>query len=175
MGRAGFYWVHRVVYHLFNLPRFEALTRIRGWHYSKLLKSAGAGLRIGPGVKIFHPENVSIGNHCFIGAGIQLHAWNEQITIGSHVLVATDVLMTTRNHGYVDTEIPIAEQGYVDAPITLEDDVWIGFRAIILPGVTIGRGSIVAANAVVTRDVEPYSIVGGVPAREIGKREKQHP
>jgi acetyltransferase-like isoleucine patch superfamily enzyme len=145
--------------------------RLRGWHTSALLRHAGVHLRVAPGAKFFHPENVSVGNDCFIGAGARFYAWNEQITIGDHVLIAAEVLMMTRNHAYEDVETTISEQGYRNAPVVVDDDVWIGFRAIILAGVTIGKGSIVAAGAVVTRDVEPYTIVGGVPARPIRKRE----
>jgi acetyltransferase-like isoleucine patch superfamily enzyme len=78
--------------------------------------------------------------------------------------------MITRKHGFGDIERPMSEQQYTSAPIIIEDDVWVGFQAIILPGVTIGRSSIVGAGAVVTRDVEPHSIVGGVPARLLRKR-----
>ncbi len=173
MARSGLYWLHRFFYHLRNLPSFEPVKRVRGWHYSALLERAGDNLRVDTGVRIYNPGLVSIGDHCYLGAGVRLYAWNERITIGSHVLVSADVLMITRNHNYADLAVPMARQGYTDAPITIEDDVWIGFRAIILAGVTIGRGSIVAANAVVTKDVEPFGIVGGVPAHLIGRRGEQ--
>ncbi|MCA9936785.1 MAG: hypothetical protein KC415_22775 [Anaerolineales bacterium] len=79
--------------------------------------------------------------------------------------------MITRKHGFADVQRPISEQGYTNAPIVIEDDVWIGFQAVILPGVTVGKGSIIGAGAVVTKDVPPYSIMGGVPARLIRQRE----
>ena len=170
MSQSKFRWLHKVIYHLQNIPRFKTVRRLRGWHFSALLNQAGANLQVGPGVKIFNPGMVSVGDDCFIGAGTRMYAWNEWITVGNQVLVAADVLIMTRNHQHVNLDIPIAEQGYVNAPITIKDDVWIGFRAIILAGVTIGRGSIIASNAVVTKDVEPYSIVGGVPARLISRR-----
>jgi acetyltransferase-like isoleucine patch superfamily enzyme len=170
MSRLKLYWVNRLIYHLRNLPSFELVKRLRGWHYSALLGQAGTNLRVDAGVRIYNPRLVFIGDHCYLGAGVRLYAWNERITIGSHVLTSADVLIITRNHNFGALDVPIASQGYTDAPIAVEDDVWIGFRAIILAGVTIGRGSVVAANAVVTKDVEPYSIVGGVPARVIGKR-----
>ncbi len=82
----------------------------------------------------------------------------------------TQVVVITRNHGHDRTDIPMTRQGYNNAPIVIEDDVWIGFRAVVLAGVTIGRGSIVGSGAVVTKDVAPYSVVGGVPARVIKSR-----
>jgi maltose O-acetyltransferase len=78
--------------------------------------------------------------------------------------------MITRKHGFARTDVTISDQGYTHAPIKIEDDVWVGFQAIILPGVTIGRGSIVGAGAVVTKDVPPYTVVVGVPARPLRQR-----
>jgi acetyltransferase-like isoleucine patch superfamily enzyme len=146
------------------------MKRLRGWHYGNLLAAAGENLRVTAGVKLANPRHIYVGDNCYLGDGVQLYAWNETITIGNNVLIAAGVQMITRKHGFADIESPIAEQGYVHAPITIGDDVWIGFRAIILSGVTIGEGSIVGAGAVVTKDVAPYSIVGGVPARLIRKR-----
>lgn len=170
MNRSILYWANRLVYHLGNLDRLEPFKRLRGWHYSLLLREAGPNLRLGPQARIFNPANVTVGRNCFIGNKARLYAWNDRITIGDNVLVAAEVLITTRNHGFEDTEVAMADQGYRNAPVTIEDDVWIGFRSIILAGVTVGRGSILAANAVVTKDVAPHSIVGGVPARLIRKR-----
>lgn len=170
MPRPPTYWFHRVLYNLGNLPRFDAVKRWRGRHYSALMRSAGKGLNVDAGVKIFNPGNVSVGDNCFFGAGTRLYAWNERITIGSDVMIAADVLMITRNHGHDRLDIPMTRQGYSNAPIVIEDDVWIGFRAVVLAGVTVGRGSIVGSGAVVTRDVAPYSVVGGVPARVIKSR-----
>jgi acetyltransferase-like isoleucine patch superfamily enzyme len=146
------------------------MKKLRGWHYRHLLANGGKNLRVTAGVKLANPRNISIGDNCYIGDGVQLYAWNERITIGNNVLIAAGAQMITRKHGFADIESPISEQGYVNAPITIKDDVWIGFRAIILSGVTIEEGSIVGAGAVVTKDVEPYSIVGGVPAKLIRKR-----
>lgn len=78
--------------------------------------------------------------------------------------------MTNRKLGCANIQLPVHGQVYVDAPTDVEDHVWIGFRAIILSGVTIGEGSIVGAGAVVTKDVEPYTIVAGVPAKLIRSR-----
>lgn len=161
---------HRFIHRLFSWPRWEIFKKLRGWHYSALLHRAGKNLRLGENVKLANPRNITAGDNCYLGDGVQLYAWKERITIGNQVLVAAGARMITRKHGFADIDLPMAEQGYTHAPIVIEDDVWIGFGAIILPGVTIGKGSIVGAGAVVTKSIEPYSVVGGVPARLIRKR-----
>ncbi len=170
MPRSRLYWLHRLLYRMSNWNRLDVIKRLRGWHYSGLLAHAGAGLRVAEKVMINNPSMVYVGDHCYLGTGVQLYPWNERITIGNNVLVAAGVRMITRKHGFAELDRPMSAQGYDNAPIIIEDDVWIGFQAVILPGVTIGQGSIVGANAVVTKDVEPHSIVGGVPARLIRKR-----
>ncbi len=87
------------------------------------------------------------------------------VTIGSHVNLAQGITVTALNHNYADGTHRIDEQGISTSPVDIADDVWVGANAVILPGVTIGRHSVVAAGAVVTNDVPPFSLVGGVPAR----------
>ena len=79
-------------------------------------------------------------------------------------------MIFTQNHNFGDRTKLIREQGATRKPVIIEDDVWIGARVILLPGVTMGRGSVVAAGAVVTKSFPPFSIIGGVPARIIGNR-----
>ena len=77
------------------------------------------------------------------------------------------------NHRYHDADRPYQEQGYEFGTVVIEDDVWVGARSVILAGVRLARGTVVAAGAVVTKDTEPYSVVAGVPARPIGRRVSQ--
>ena len=85
--------------------------------------------------------------------------------------MGTDVTIITRNHRFDRTDIPMMEQGFEEErPVYIGNDVWIGDRVLILPGVHIGDGSIIAAGAVVTKDVPLYSIAAGVPARKIRDR-----
>ena len=86
------------------------------------------------------------------------------INIGSGVRIAAHCFMTAGNHNFSDPDIPIYRQGLTCKPITIEDDVWIAARVNIIAGVTIGRGSVIAAGSVVTRDIPPMSIAAGVPA-----------
>jgi maltose O-acetyltransferase len=160
----------RLVHRLSNWKRWDVIKSLRGWYYSQLVADAGRNLRVSSGVRLNNAKMVSIGDNCYLGSGVQLYPWNERIVIGSDVLVAAAVRMITRKHGFDDVDSPMSSQGYTNAPISIEDDVWIGFGAIILPGVTIGQGSIVGAGAVVTKKVAPYTIVAGVPARPIRKR-----
>jgi acetyltransferase-like isoleucine patch superfamily enzyme len=89
------------------------------------------------------------------------------VTIGSHVNLAQGITVTALNHNFADTTHRIDEQGISTKPVIIGDDVWIGANAVILPGVTIGRHSVVAAGAVVTADVPDNTVVGGVPAKAI--------
>jgi len=96
---------------------------------------------------------------------------NERITIGANVLIADAVTIRDTSHLYKNTHTLINQQGFETAPVEIEDDVWIGHGAIILKGVRIGRGAVIAAGSVVSRNVEPYTVVGGIPAKIIGHRD----
>ena len=89
------------------------------------------------------------------------------VTIGNHVNLAQGITVTALNHNFTDPNKRIDEQGISTTPVVIEDDIWIGANAVILPGVTIGHHSVVAAGAVVTKNVPPHSLVAGVPAKVI--------
>ena len=108
--------------------------------------------------------DVIIGDHTRIGLHNTIIG---PVDIGSHVNLAQGITVTALNHNFDDTNKRIDEQGVSTNPVTIEDDVWIGANAVILPGVTIGEHCVVAAGAVVTKDVPPHSLVAGVPAKVI--------
>lgn len=108
--------------------------------------------------------DVVIGDHTRIGLHNTVIG---PVKIGHHVNLAQGVTVTALNHNFKDANKRIDEQGINTAPVTIGDDIWIGANAVILPGVTIGNHSVVAAGAVVTKDVPPRSLVAGVPAKEI--------
>jgi maltose O-acetyltransferase len=111
---------------------------------------------------------ISIGNNSGLGRLCEVHG---DLTIGDNVLIAPEVLFYTRNHEFSSVDRPIITQGYgQEKAIVIEDDVWLGRRAVIMPGVRIGTGAVVAACSVVTKDIIAYDIVGGVPAKVIGTR-----
>lgn len=89
------------------------------------------------------------------------------VTIGSHVNLAQGVVVTALNHNFSDKSLRIDQQGISTRPVVISDDVWVGANAVILPGVTIGTHAVVAAGAVVTKDVPPHTVVAGVPAKVI--------
>ena len=106
--------------------------------------------------------DVIIGDHTRIGLHNTIIG---PVTIGSHVNLAQGITVTALNHNFSDTTRTIDQQGVSTNAVTIADDCWIGANAVVLPGVTIGHHAVVAAGAVVTRDVPPYSVVAGVPAR----------
>jgi maltose O-acetyltransferase len=116
------------------------------------------------GAKFFEPSGVSIGEDTIIGDRIFLDG-RAKLTIGSHVDIASEVMIYNSEH-----DMNAEDFHAIVAPVEIHDYVFIGPRAIILPGVTIGEGAVVAAGAVVTKDVPAFAFVGGVPAKVIGER-----
>jgi acetyltransferase-like isoleucine patch superfamily enzyme len=112
---------------------------------------------------------IQLGERTFVGCNVEFDI-SEQLTIGKDVLIAPGCFITDHQHGH-GAHDRIASQGTRSKSVIIEDDVWLGAKAVILPGVTLGRGAIVAAGAVVTRDVQAMEIVAGVPARPIGRRQ----
>ena len=110
--------------------------------------------------------DVTIGDYSRIGIHCTVIG---PVSIGNHVNLAQGITVTALNHNFSDTTQRIDQQGITTRPVVISDDVWIGANAVILPGVTIGQHAVVAAGAVVTKDVPPYSVVGGVPATVLKK------
>lgn len=139
--------------------------RYRNFVYRRIL-----GLRLSPQscihwrARFFQPEGVSIDAFTTIGNDIFLDG-REGITIGKCVNIAGEVMIFTQEH---DVQSPTF--AVTGGPVVVEDYVYIGSRVVVLPGVRIGYGAVVASGAVVTKDVPPHTIVGGVPARKIGDR-----
>lgn len=129
---------------------------------------------VGPRTLIYPLQEIIIGKNTFIGRGVCITTNSSglsSISIGSDVLLAQDVMIIGGNHRFDRLDVPIRKQGEgTQGHIVIEDDVWIGARAIVLTGVKIGRGSVIAAGAVVTKDVPMFSIVAGTPARVVGMR-----
>ena len=119
-------------------------------------------------LKFTQSARASLGAYTFIGHGSELDIALE-LEVGQHVLVAPGCFITDHAHRHAPGT-PLDAQGNVAQPVRIADDVWIGARAVVLPGVTIGAGAIVGAGAVVTRDVAAGAIVAGIPARPIGTR-----
>lgn len=131
------------------------------------------GIKIGSGstihmwARFYQPKNITIGTDTHIGDNAFLDGRNK-LKIGDHVDIASQVLIYNEEHNISSEEFEATNE-----PVEIGDYVFIGPRAIILPGVKIGKGAVVAAGAVVTKDVPDFAIVGGVPAKEIGQRKNK--
>lgn len=142
------------------------------------IKSTAAAVRLGARNQILqgarfetgYEGHVTLGDDCFVGAYTILNGFGG-ITIGNNALIAGHCHIVSGDHGYGDLSMPMSQQPITGKGIVIEDDVWLGAGAKILDGVRIGQGSIVSAGAVVNRDVAPYSIVGGIPAKLIKMRD----
>lgn len=129
----------------------------------------GRNVKIDEFVRVDKPNRLQIGDETFIGRGTFIHAGGG-VQIGANVLIGPYVKIWSADHCFADRSKPINEQGHEFAPIVIDDDVWLGVDCIILKGVTIGRGAVVGAGSVVTKDIPPYAVVVGVPAQVIGSR-----
>ena len=120
-----------------------------------VIRNIGEGLVIG--------DNVGIAQNCFIQV-------RGRVFIGDNVIFGPNVSIFSENHNFNNPDLPVSVQGETRKGVTIEEGVWIGTRATILDGVMIGKNSIIAAGRIVNRDVPPYSIVGGIPAKVIKYR-----
>lgn len=142
-------------------------------HYFRRFFYRMAGIRIGSGstlhmgARFYKPSGIHIGKDTIIGEGVVLDG-RDRLVIGNHVDFASEVMVYNAEHDLSSKTFAART-----AEVVIEDYVFIGPRAIILPGVHISKGAVVAAGAVVTKDVAPFTIVGGVPAKEIAKRPLQ--
>lgn len=156
---------------------------IKGWNKvvvnrikKKMCRKCGKNVFFGRKVRVHGWENVSISNHVSLGENTLIISTRAKVYIGDHVMFAPNVSIITGGHRidvpgrYMDTITDVEKRPEDDKDIVFEGDNWIGAGATILKGVTIGRGSVVAAGAVVTKDVDAYTCVGGVPATKIKKR-----
>ncbi|WP_234998634.1 sugar O-acetyltransferase [Demequina sp. NBRC 110057] len=134
----------------------------------ELLGDCGPGLDFRPPIYFEYKERVRMGRDVFINANLMI-VGSGVVTIGDHALIGPDARFYTVNHAF---DIETRREGWERAfPITLESDVWLGGSVVICPGVTVGRGSVVAAGAVVTKDVPPGVVVAGNPARIVRRLE----
>ena len=152
--------------------RFSILfNRIRVWYVCRVLKIMEGGCKsyFEHDIFIGGPGRVSIGRSCQINE----NSFIQEAEIGNFVMIAPNVTILSSMHNFDQLDVPMIFQGEAGhKKVHIQDDVWLGRNVVIMPGVTIGKGSIVAASAVVTKDVPEYQIVGGVPARIIKDRRR---
>lgn len=150
-----------------NSPK-SAGSRLRVFFLQPLLGKCGSNVNIQSGVTMYPFYNISIGDNSGIGKDSLIIA-PALVEIGENVIIGPQLVIYTANH-QTSRDLPMIQQGMENKPVKIGNDVWIGVRVTILPGATIGDGAVIGAGAVVTQAVEPYSIVGGVPARKICQR-----
>lgn len=153
-------WVLHVVGHL---PSHH----IRRFFYRLAGMTIRDGSTLHVGARFYNPANIVIGKDTIIGEFAVLDG-REKLVIGDHVDIASEVMIYNSQH-----DIHSDDFHAISECVVIDDYVFIGPRAIILPGVTLGKGSVVGAGAVVTKSVEPYAIVGGIPAKVIGERKSK--
>lgn len=140
--------------------------------------SHGHSLHIGKGTRLWAPDSLTIGDFVYIGKNVNIEA---NCRIGDFCILANRVGIVGRmDHDFRAVGYPVRfapwigsikhPNTYAKEQVIIENDVWVGFGAVILTGVTIGRGAIIAAGSVVTSNVPPYAVAAGVPAKTIGKR-----
>jgi len=142
---------------------------LRSFFYKPFFKSFGNNIQIQDGVTIKYPSemqwgnNIKIGQHCFfVGKG--------GLKIGNNNLIGAGTKIITSNHNFDATDIPMIEQGLSFNEVIIEEDVWFGFDVKVLGGSVIKKGSIVGTNSLVNQTFEPFSVIGGTPAKLIKKR-----
>lgn len=142
-------------------------------HVAELRRARrGRSMRISPTTSFANGHNIVLGDRVHLGAGTSLWAGPDsaRIVLGDDVLIAPNVMITAANYRFNEGS-PVTDQAMDEAEIRIGRDVWIGFGAVILPGVTIGDGAIIGAASVVRRDVGAGAIVAGNPARVVGQRD----
>jgi galactoside O-acetyltransferase len=166
--------------------------KLRGVYFKQKIKNAKGPLIFGTGVEITGYHNIKLGTLTSIAKNSSIYAHDGQVIIGDNlgmnmnacigasdggciiigndVMIAQNVVIRASDHAFSDVTVPICKQGHTGGKIVIGNDCWIAANAVITRNVTIGDHSIVAAGAVVTSDVEPYSIVAGVPAKLVRKR-----
>lgn len=161
----GLEFVNFILHFIGHFPSHH----IRRLFYRMAGMKIGKGSTIHTGARFYNSSNIIIGKDTIIGEGAVLDG-RAELSIGDHVDFASEVMIYNCQHD-INSDTFGAEGG----PVIIEDYVFLGPRVIILPGVTIGKGAIVGAGAVVTKNVEPFTIVGGIPAKVIGERKLKDP
>lgn len=138
------------------------------------MKQVGKNVHICKNYSISSPKNISIGNHVWIGENF--YATGEGgLEIGSGTIISRNVEVWTSNHNYDSEDLKTIpyDRKFIYKSVTIRENVWIGSRVIIIPGITIGEGAVIGAGSVVSKDVPPYAVVGGNPAKVLKYRDKE--
>lgn len=171
------YWIKGMLYSIVTLDLFVKLIKMFAYFWvnniiGRQKARIGKDSNVHPTCIFRQPELITIGDKCSINHNniFQAGKKNGRIVLGNNVLTAANCMYVAYSHNWEDPEIPIMYQDCFDGDIIIEDDVWLGHGVTVCAGVTIGKGSVVGAGSVVTRDIPPYSIAVGVPAKVVKSR-----
>jgi putative colanic acid biosynthesis acetyltransferase WcaF len=154
---------------VFALPRHQIFNVVKRNYIRVQGGNVGKGVTFYPGIRINPAMNIIIGNHVDLAWGVIITT-KGGVRIGDRTLIGYRTQIISANHFIPQNEGRIFESGHIAKKVIIENDVWIGANCIITSGVTIGEGSVIAAGSVVTKNVTPFTIVGGVPAKFIKER-----
>lgn len=155
---------------VFALPRLRVFNWMKTLYLRLLGAKVGKGVTFYPGIKINPAHKIEIGDHVDLAWGVIITT-SGGVSIGNRTLIGYKSMILSSNHVIPSNRQRIFEAGHLSKPVAIANDVWIGGNCTILPGVTVGEGAVVAAGSVVTKDVPPFTIVGGIPARIIKERD----
>jgi len=166
--------LYYLIYNIFGkylprtyMPYSIGSKQLRAFLVRNCINSCGINLRIETNVLL--SPFINIGDNVEINENVRIR---QNVRIGNDVLIAPGVQLISINHEYSDTSIPMKNQGEIKGKIEIEDDVWLGTNVIVLPNIKIGKGSIVGAGSIVTKDVPKYAVVAGNPAKLVRHRIK---
>jgi galactoside O-acetyltransferase len=176
------YWIEFPISFMPGFFGFKVRSKFYEWQFKRSCK-----LSIGTGIAFYAKENIlfsgkayigrnsffnaeggaiSVGDNCRFNVNVHINAsCGGKISIGKDCLIGPNVIMRTANHSFDRIDIPILAQGHKCDDIIIEDDVWLGSNVIILPGVRIGKGAVIGAASVVTKDIPAMAVAVGVPAK----------
>jgi maltose O-acetyltransferase len=154
---------------LLHLTTHIPLHSVRNFIWRLAGIKIGRGSTLHTGVRVFDPKGITIGNDTIVGYACFIDG-RDKVAIGNHTDIASEVMIYSQEHDISSIDFVASS-----SPVTIGNYVFVGPRAIIMPGIKIGDGAIIAAGAVVTKDVDPFAVVGGVPAKFISERGLKNP
>jgi maltose O-acetyltransferase len=154
------------------MPGFRIGYAVRGWLARRIFKSCGEGVIVKSKAYFGSGAEIVLGDRSQIGQNARIE---HDVIFGNDVVMGPDVVIMSSSHAFDALDVPINLQGATPKrPPVIGNDVWIGTRVIILPGVTIGDGAVIGAGSIVTRDIPPLAVAVGVPARMVRYRGQQN-
>ncbi|RIH63238.1 acyltransferase [Mariniphaga sediminis] len=155
---------------IFSLPRHKLINPIKRTFLILQGAKIGRWVTYYPGIRIGFAKKVKLGSHVDLAWGVIITT-KGGIEIGDRTLIGYRTQILSANHAIPANHERIFQSGHLSAKVTIGKDVWIGANCIILPGVSIGEGAVIAAGSVVTKNIEPFTIAGGIPAKKLKERD----